>query len=102
VEHDLVDVEVAAGGQVAGHDLQGQPRPGLAGDVDRPELAPAGALDRPAEGVGAGDRLAAAVLAQDGRTQALVWQRPLTLVRVTSGTVMPTGPPAEGAEIRSE
>src|SRR5215203_111148 len=64
VEDDLVDVEVAAGGQVAGRDLQRQPRPALAGNVDRNELATAGALDRPAEGVGAGDRLALAVLAQ--------------------------------------
>jgi hypothetical protein len=82
VEDDLVDVEVAAGGQVAGHDLAGQPGPGLAGHVDRPGLAPTGPLDRPAQGVRAGDGPAVVVLAQpdvtvvfgdDGRTQALLW-----------------------------
>src|SRR5215217_575582 len=63
VEDDLVDVQPAAGRQVAGHDLQSQMRPVQAGHVDGPELAPAGALHRPAEGVGAGDGLAVAVLA---------------------------------------
>src|SRR4029453_2990822 len=71
VEDDLVHVEVAAGRQVAGHDLQGPARTVQAGQADGSHMAPAVVVGRPAEGVGAGDGLAVVVLAQpDGNGRA--------------------------------
>ena len=64
--------------------------------MDRPELAPAGALDRPAEGVGAGDRLAAAVLAQPDGHRGVRRRRPHPGVGVVAAVELGEGHVGDG------
>jgi len=82
VEDDLVDVEVAAGGKVAGHDLERQLRPLLAGHVIAPNWRqPLRSTVQPRvlePGIGLPWRysrspMVTVVFGDDGRTQALVW-----------------------------
>src|SRR5215212_614319 len=96
VEDDLVHVQPAAGGQVAGHDLQGQAGAVEPGHVDGPELAPAGLLDRPAEGVGAGDGPAVVVLAQPDGDGGARRRRPHEGVGVVAAVELGQGDVGDG------